>query len=165
MLQWDATSLITCAKFQVNGRLVLDYALDVTRIVMTTEVQQETVHAGLARGYPDAVEIKTRIDAGRLEVRATERLSMPFEEVLDLYGLQAGDKAGVRLAWQATDVQANATEAAVVRDLVESGYEEIIRRLHARYARGELTFRAVAAELGLSVRELYELFEQKGLPT
>ena len=110
MLQWDATSLITCAKFQVNGRLVLDYALDVTRIVMTTEVQQETVHAGLARGYPDAVEIKTRIDAGRIEVRATERLSMPFEEVLDLYGLQAGDKAVVRLAWQATDVQATVTD-------------------------------------------------------
>jgi hypothetical protein len=61
--------------------------------------------------------------------------------------------------------QSHATEAAVVRDLVESGYEEIIRRLHARYARGELTFRAVAAEVGLSVRELYELFEQKGLPT
>jgi len=61
--------------------------------------------------------------------------------------------------------QCHATEAAVVRDLVESGYEEIIRRLHARYAHGELTFRAVAAELGLSVRELYELFEQKGLPT
>jgi hypothetical protein len=61
--------------------------------------------------------------------------------------------------------QRHATEAAVVRDLVESGYEEIIRRLHARYARGELTFRAVAAEVGLSVRELYELFEQKGLPT
>ena len=57
------------------------------------------------------------------------------------------------------------TEAAVVRKLVESGYEEIIRHLHARYQRGELTFRAVAAELGLSVRELYDLFEQKGLST
>ena len=61
--------------------------------------------------------------------------------------------------------QRHATDAAVVRELVESGYDEILRRLHARYARGELTFRAVAAELGLSVRELYELFEQKGLPT
>jgi AraC-like DNA-binding protein len=61
--------------------------------------------------------------------------------------------------------QRHATEAAVVQELVESGYDEVIRRLHARYARGELTFRAVAAELGLSVRELYELFEQKGLST
>jgi AraC-like DNA-binding protein len=60
--------------------------------------------------------------------------------------------------------QRHATEAAVVRDLVENGYEEVLRHLHARYQRGELTFRAVAAELGLSVRELYELFEQKGLP-
>ncbi len=61
--------------------------------------------------------------------------------------------------------QRHATEAAVVQELVEGGYEEVIRHLHARYQRGELTFRAVAAELGLSVRELYDLFEQKGLPT
>jgi hypothetical protein len=25
--QWDATSLITCAKFQIGDRLMLDYAL------------------------------------------------------------------------------------------------------------------------------------------
>jgi AraC-like DNA-binding protein len=61
--------------------------------------------------------------------------------------------------------QRHATEAAVVRELVEGGYEGAIRQLHARYQRGELTFRAIAAELGLSVRELYDLFEQKGLPT
>jgi hypothetical protein len=62
-------------------------------------------------------------------------------------------------------VQRHATEADVVRELIEAGYEETLRRLHARYQRGELTFRAVAAELGLSVRELYDLLEQKGLPT
>jgi hypothetical protein len=38
MLQWDATSLITCAKFQVNGRLVLDYALSAGKIVIVQEV-------------------------------------------------------------------------------------------------------------------------------
>ncbi len=41
----------------------------------------------------------------------------------------------------------------------------MIRQLHARYQRGEPTFRAVAVELGLSVCKLYHLFEQKGLPT
>ena len=61
--------------------------------------------------------------------------------------------------------QQHATEAAVVRELVESGYEEVLRHLPTRFQRGELTFRAVASELGLSVRELYDLFEQKGLPT
>ena len=50
--QWDATSLITCAKFQLEGRLILDYMLDVAHIVITREVQQETVEAGLAGGYP-----------------------------------------------------------------------------------------------------------------
>jgi hypothetical protein len=61
--------------------------------------------------------------------------------------------------------QRHATEAAVVQELVEAGYAETVRQLHARYQRGELSFRAVAAELGLSVRELYDLFEKKGLPT
>ena len=61
--------------------------------------------------------------------------------------------------------QRHATEAAVVQELVEAGYAETVRQLHARYQRGELSFRAVAAELGLSLRELYDLFEKKGLPT
>ena len=61
--------------------------------------------------------------------------------------------------------QRYATEAAVVRELIEAGYEETVRQLHTRYQHGELTFRTVAAELRLSVRELYDLFEQKGLPT
>ena len=68
------------------------------------------------------------------------------------------------LQWDAT-AQQHATEAAVIRTLVESGYEEVLRHLHKRYQRGELTFRAVAEELGLSVRELYDLFEQKRLST
>jgi hypothetical protein len=29
--------------------------------------------------------------------------------------------------------QRHATEAAVVRELVEGGYEQVLRRLHARY--------------------------------
>jgi hypothetical protein len=41
-------------------------------------------------------------------------------------------------------VQRHATEAAVVRELVEAGYGETVR---------------------LSVRELYDLFEHKGLQT
>jgi hypothetical protein len=60
--------------------------------------------------------------------------------------------------------QCHATEAAVVRELIETGYDETVGQLYTRYQRGECTFRAVAAQLGLSVRELYDLFEQKGLP-
>jgi hypothetical protein len=110
LYQWDATSLITCAKFQLEGRLILDYLLDVVHIVITREVQQETVEAGLAGGYPDAVAIKERIDARRIEVRTVARTSARFEEVLDLYGLQEGDKAVVRLALTAADVVATVTD-------------------------------------------------------
>jgi hypothetical protein len=108
--QWDATSLNTCAKFQLEDRLILDYVLDVAHIVITREVQQETVEAGMAGGYPDAVAIKERIDAGRIKVRTVAQTSAPFEEVLDLYGLQEGDKAVVRLALQAADVAATLTD-------------------------------------------------------
>jgi hypothetical protein len=110
MHQWDATSLITCAKFQLEGRLILDHALDIAQIVITREIQQETVDAGLAGGYPDAVAIKERVDAGRIEIRTVARMSAPFEEVLELYGLQEGDKAVVRLALQAADVEATITD-------------------------------------------------------
>jgi hypothetical protein len=61
--------------------------------------------------------------------------------------------------------QRHETEAAIVRELIEAGYEDTVRQLHARYQRGEATFRTMAAELGLSVRDLYDLFEQKGLST
>jgi len=61
--------------------------------------------------------------------------------------------------------QRHATEAAVVQELVEAGYAETVRQLHARYQRGGLSLWAVAAELCLSMRKLYDLFEKKGLPT
>ena len=66
--------------------------------------------AGLSGGYPDAVAIKERVDAGRIEVRTIARMSAPFEDVLALYGLQEGDKAVVRLALQSADVEATVTD-------------------------------------------------------
>ena len=55
--------------------------------------------------------ITTRqIEAGRIAVRTVPRLSEPFEEVLDLYGIETGDKAVVRLAQQAADVEATVTD-------------------------------------------------------
>ena len=110
LCQWDVTSLITCAKFQLDGRSILDYVLDVARFVITREVRQETVEAGLAGGYPDAVVIKKRIEAGRLEVRTVPQMSARFEEILDLYGVQEGDKAVGRLALMAEDVAATVTD-------------------------------------------------------
>jgi len=88
----------------------LDYALSAGKIVVVQEVQQETVTAGLAGGYLDAVEIKTRIDSGQIEVRTGAPLSPAFEEVLDFYGLHHGDKAVVRLALQLAEVEATVTD-------------------------------------------------------
>ena len=77
---------------------------------MTGEVQQETVDAGMARGYPDAVAIKERIDSGQIDVRTVEQMTAPCEEVLDFYGLQDADKAVVRLALKSEDVEATVTD-------------------------------------------------------
>jgi toxin YoeB len=66
--------------------------------------------SGLVGGYPDAAEIKARIDAGRIEIRAATRLADPFEQALDLYGLHEGDKAVVRLSLQAAAVEATVTD-------------------------------------------------------
>lgn len=109
-MQWDATSLITSAKYQCNGRFVIDYLLDAAPIVIVTEIHQETVEEGLEGGYPDAVKIKSRIDDGSIEVRAATMLSDPVEEVLELYKLQEGDKAVVRLALQENDIDATVTD-------------------------------------------------------
>lgn len=61
--------------------------------------------------------------------------------------------------------QKQTTDADIVQELIENGYDDMVRQLHLRYQQGELTFRTIASELGLSVRELYDLFEQKNLPT
>jgi hypothetical protein len=71
---------------------IVDYVLDVARIVITREVQQETVDAGVAGGYPDAVAIKERIDAGGIEVRTVDLTSARFEEVLDSMACRKGIK-------------------------------------------------------------------------
>lgn len=126
MTQWDATSLITCARFQVDGRLVLDYALDGARILIAREVEHETVDAGLAGGYPDAMEIKARIESGQIEVRPAARLSDLFEEVLDRYGLQEGDKAVVRLSMQAADIGATVTDDRLLFVVLRRSGREVL---------------------------------------
>lgn len=123
---WDATSLITCAKFQVDGRLVLDYALDADSIAIPTEIQEETVDAGLLRGYPDALEIKARIDLGRIAVHSAARLPDPLEEVLDLYGLQQGDKAVVRMALQQPEVEATVTDDRLLYVVLRRCVREVV---------------------------------------
>ena len=48
-------------KIPARRPLILAYVRDVTRIVITREVQGEIVEAGLAGGYPDTVAIKERM--------------------------------------------------------------------------------------------------------
>jgi hypothetical protein len=47
----------------------------------------------------------------------------------------------------------------MVQEQGKAGQDDAVHQLHARCQCGELTFRAIAAALGLSMRELYDLFE------
>jgi hypothetical protein len=75
-----------------------------------------------------------------------------------------GDGRPGRMNTDRLKEQHHLTEVAAVRDLVEGGYDQVVRQFHSRYQHGEITFRTMASDLGLSVRELYTLLEQKGLP-
>ncbi len=51
----------------------------------------------------------------------------------------------------------------ILQVLVQEGYARELERLHALYARGDITLRGMARRLGVSYREMYQLLEEKGL--
>lgn len=54
-------------------------------------------------------------------------------------------------------------QVEILRMLVQEGYTRELERLHTLYARGDITLRAIARRLGVSYREMYQLFAEKGL--
>jgi len=52
----------------------------------------------------------------------------------------------------------------VSADLMRAGYHDLVRQFHRQYLDGDMTLRAMAAELGLEYRDLYALLEELNLP-
>ena len=52
----------------------------------------------------------------------------------------------------------------LIAEFLNEWYESKLRELHQQYQTGNLTLRAMARQLGLEYRELYDLLEQEGLP-
>ena len=98
---------------QVSGRWPPGIGLCAGRCKDSDDARSPTGNRGgrtgrrLSRRNGDQV---TDFDTGRIEVRTVALRSASFEEVLDLYGLHPGDKAVVRLALQAADVEATVTD-------------------------------------------------------
>jgi len=53
----------------------------------------------------------------------------------------------------------------LLAELIDLGFEYRLRQLYERFEAGEFSLGYFAQELGLSLRELYALLEERGLPT
>ena len=90
---FDASSLISIAKFSVRGSLIIDYILRGCTIKMPQTIKREVVDDGLMGSYPDATRIQKRIDRGHIDVIPDSSLPNAFDELLTDYGLEDGDKS------------------------------------------------------------------------
>ena len=93
-LIFDAGPLITACKFDVRGRLVVDYIRDHYEIIVATSVCEEVIVAG-AR-YPDAQAARERIDNGRIDVLAPPT-ELDLGRLLEPYNLGIGEYESILL--------------------------------------------------------------------
>ena len=166
-LLFDTSSLITAAQFGISGQFLIQFITDYAQTVIPEGVKLEAVDLGLQTGYSDALELD-RIESHpvaisnrfhrafttnteRSAVEMTIEIAVPVDEKISKY-VQA-------LAQSERESYSN-----VLRALLEEGYKREIEKLHASYARGEITLRGMARRLGLNYRELYQLLADKGLP-
>lgn len=90
---FDTGPLITCCKFYVQGKPIIDYILESCRITVPSVVQEELIIE--KDRYADAIVAEERVKGGRIEVRNVE---LPLDNVLNYYGLGAGEKEAIALS-------------------------------------------------------------------
>ena len=52
----------------------------------------------------------------------------------------------------------------IIGELIQLGFEQRLREVYAQYERGEISLGWLGNELGLNLREVYELLETRRLP-
>jgi len=90
---FDTAPLITCCKFEVQGRLIIDYILDGGCDIVVPAVVQVEIMAERHR-YPDAQLADQRIRSGRITVRD---VAIPPDNIMALYGLGGGEQGAIAL--------------------------------------------------------------------
>ena len=56
-------------------------------------------------------------------------------------------------------------EATILKDLVETGFEQRLRELYQEYQEGEISLGYLAEQLGVTTWRAYHLLEERGLRT
>jgi predicted nucleic acid-binding protein len=89
----DSASLITAAKFSVDGRTVIEHIADRCQAIIVPAVHSEVILAGAV--HADAAHIQAMVVDGRITVEAP---TSPTATVLDRYKLGRGEKESIILA-------------------------------------------------------------------
>lgn len=55
--------------------------------------------------------------------------------------------------------------SSFLSELIDLGFEHRLQQLHEKYEAGEISFGYFARELGISIRDLYAVLEERALPT
>ncbi|MBT9149592.1 MAG: hypothetical protein AAGB97_08740 [Dehalococcoidia bacterium] len=71
----------------------------------------------------------------------------------------------LRAAQQHKEMRRGEEISQFLAELIELGFEHRFQQLYLRFGDGEISLGYFAKEMGLSLRDLYAAFEQRGLPT
>lgn len=102
-LIFDTSALIAGAQFAAANQLVVQHVLDYAGVMIPEKVKEEAVDQGLQAGYPDALVLDGLVKAGGIEVEMAQLADPAFEQVVEAYGVENGDKEVLRLCWQTSD--------------------------------------------------------------
>jgi len=89
---FDSSVLITCCKFAVDGKLLIEHLSGICKILIPDAVSEEAIAAGAK--YRDAAVAEQMIRGGRIKV---EQVTVPAGGVLDRYRLGKGEKEAIVL--------------------------------------------------------------------
>src|SRR5215510_834586 len=95
----DSASLITAAKFTVDGSTVLEHLAQCCSLRITPAVHHEVILAGAT--YPDAAHVQAMVTDGRIIVVSP---SVSAASVLDSYKLGRGEKDSIILMLTQSDM-------------------------------------------------------------
>lgn len=95
----DSASLITAAKFAVDGRTVAEHIVDRCQVIIVPAVHNEVILAGGA--HPDAAQVQAMVAGGRIAVASPPASGVT---VLDSYKLGRGEKESIILTLARPDV-------------------------------------------------------------
>ena len=95
---FDAGSLITACKFEVEGRRVIDHLLPGVQVIISSKVKEEVAVSG-AR-YPDGMAAGERIARGDIQVQSL--ITPKWSQYLTEYTMGQGELESIELCGQLT---------------------------------------------------------------